>query len=221
MNILRISRVILYTAFALSLTGCAAIGTAISHRNLETQTLMSKSIFLPPDTSAPDKTVYVDVHNTTDKPGFDITGGLESRLNAKGYQVVNDPSAAHYVLQVDLLQVGKNSVTAAQEMLKSGSGSMVEGALAGGSLAYVSGMNTSGLVVGALAGSVATTVTDNLVKNVTYTGIADVQISVNGRHKAAYATRILTLANRVNLSFETAMPQIENGLVNSISGIFN
>lgn len=49
------------------LTACAAIGTAVSHRHLETQTLMSHSIFLPAGETRQNKTIFIEVHNTTDK----------------------------------------------------------------------------------------------------------------------------------------------------------
>lgn len=198
------------------LTGCAAIGTAVCHSQLDTQTLMSNSIFLPPGAVDANKTVYVEVHNTTDKPSFNITHGLKQQLQSKGFEIVKNSKQAHFVLQVNLLQMGKTSESAAKEMMACGYGGALEGAVAGGAIAFVAG--ASNPVTGGLVGGVATTVADNVVQNVTYSGIVDVKLVLRGCHES-YQTRILTLANRVGLSFEDARPEIESGLINSISGI--
>ena len=42
------------------LTGCAAIGTAVSHGSLETQTLMANSVFLDQEGGASHKTIYIN-----------------------------------------------------------------------------------------------------------------------------------------------------------------
>ena len=50
----------------LALSGCAATSTAVAKRNLDVQTKMSDTIFLDP-VSPDQRTVYVDVKNTSDK----------------------------------------------------------------------------------------------------------------------------------------------------------
>ena len=73
-----------WSALGLALSGCAATSTAVAKRNLDVQTKMSDTIFLDPVT--PDeRTVYVDVRNTSDQPGLDIgaagpPGGRGARL---------------------------------------------------------------------------------------------------------------------------------------------
>ena len=92
-------------ALALALSGCAAGTTAIAKRNLDVQTKMSDTVFLdpvPPD----ERTVYVDVRNTSDKPDFDIGPQIRSAVAARGYRVVDDPRTAHFVLQANVLQAG-------------------------------------------------------------------------------------------------------------------
>ncbi len=199
------------------LAGCAAIGTAVSHGSLETQTLMSKSVFLDPVPNK-DKVVYLQVRNTTDKPEFKITDQLRSALEDKGYRVTSNFSRAYYIVQVNILKVGKSSETAAKEMMGSGYGGALEGAVAGGVITAEAGGDP---VVGGLVGGVAGTIVDNLVKDVNYTGVIDLKITAKAKpRKQVYTTRIISKADRVNLSFDAAMPKLEKGLVDSISGMF-
>lgn len=204
----------------LLLSGCAAIGTAIKHRDLRTQTLMSKSVFLDPVPNR-QKTVFVQVHNTTDKPSFNFKPQLVSDLLAKGYRVKQDPSTAHYVLQVNILRVGRSSKTAASEMTGTGYGGALEGAAAGATTMAIAGNH---VLAGGLVGAVAGTVADNLVTDVNFSGVVDVKITekrpaAKGAHKV-YKTRIATTADKVNLAFKQAEPKLETGLAHSISGIF-
>ena len=55
----------------LSLSGCGALHTAVAKRNLDVQTKMSSSIFLDP-VEPEQRTIYVDIRNTSDKPEFDL-----------------------------------------------------------------------------------------------------------------------------------------------------
>ena len=58
-------------ALALALSGCVATTTAISKRSLDVQTKMTDSIFLEPVTT-PDRTVLVEVRNSSDRPQLDV-----------------------------------------------------------------------------------------------------------------------------------------------------
>ena len=71
------------TAVTIMLTGCAATQTAIEHRNLETTTKLSETVFLNPITDA-QKTVYVSVKNTSDQD-IEIESALKSSFAAHGY----------------------------------------------------------------------------------------------------------------------------------------
>lgn len=66
---------------------------------------------------------------------------------------------------------------------------------------------------------------DNLVEDVNYSMITDVQIvekTARGADAALkrYRTRVVSNANKVNLAFEEARPVLVEGLVTSLSGIF-
>lgn len=228
------------------LAGCAATQTALEHRTLEVSTKQSETIFLDP-VSNDQKTVYVSVKNTSDEE-VDIAPQLKSTLSSHGYKVVTNPNSAHYLLQANVLKVGKMSVAASQSALGGGYGSAIAGAVAGTAAGSFT-QSSTGMIAGGLAGGVIGLAADSLVKDVNYTMITDIQISertgngvkVNEQFQSnlkngsssvtsqtssrdsqyqRYRTRVVSNANKVNLKFQDARVPLEQGLVKVISGIF-
>ncbi|WP_337221964.1 complement resistance protein TraT, partial [Escherichia coli] len=68
----------------MTLTGCGAMTTAVKKRNLEVKTQMSETIWLEPSS---EKTVYIQVKNTSDKDMSNLQTLLANDLSAKGYKV--------------------------------------------------------------------------------------------------------------------------------------
>ncbi|MEM9242473.1 MAG: complement resistance protein TraT [Pseudomonadota bacterium] len=231
------------------LSGCAATQTMVAHRHLEVQTKTSQSIFLPPVKPA-EKTIYVAVKNTSDQTHLIIQPQLETDLKQKGYTITQDPNAAHYILQANVLQVGRLSETAAQQALLGGFGSSVAGAAVG---AYAGSVATDGsgggTLAGGLIGSVVTSIADSAVKDVTYSMVTDVQIQArlpkgetaqstttsqvqqgsatqtktrlsDTSSFQTYRTRLLSSANKVNLKFDEAEPVLAKQVAHSIAGLF-
>lgn len=221
--------------------GCAAGRVAIEKRNLDVQTKMSDTVFLEPVRDDL-KTVYVEVRNTSDKD-INVSDQIKSMVQQHGYRLVTDPDKAHYLLQANILQAGKIDPSAASTALSNGFGGAVLGGLAGGAATHRRG----GVVAGAVVGGLAEMVTNSMVKDVTYSLITDLQISERAKGRVReeteshlsqgsqstvhqseetdsnwkkYRTRILSSANKVNLEFEVALPELEKGLIRSISGIF-
>ena len=166
----------------LALSGCAAATTSVAKRNLDVQTKMSETIFLDP--VVPDeRTVYVDVRNTSDQPGLDIGPQLRQAVEARGYRVVEDPTAARFVLQANVLQAGRSSPTAAEAASGDGFGGTLLGGAAGGAAGYGLGAagigvnNTVGAIAGALAGAAIAGLADAYVQDTTYTIVTDIQVS--------------------------------------------
>lgn len=159
--------------------GCSATHTAINKRNLDVQTQMSATVFLDPVT--PDqKTILVQIRNTSDKQELDLEPFIVSELQSKGYTLVQNPEHAHYILQANVLQVGRSDLRAAQRALKGGFGAALEGAAIGGltgSLISKDGKDAKPIVAGGLLGSAVATVTDAVVQDVVYSVVADIQIS--------------------------------------------
>lgn len=228
------------------LTGCAATKTAIEHGHLVTSTKLSETVFLRP-VSNTKKTVYVSVKNTSDQT-IEVEPALKSSFKSHGYKVVSNPSTAHYLLQANVLKVGKMSVAASQSALGGGFGSALAGGVAGAALGSLT-HNTNAMIGGGLAGGVIGFAADSLVKDVNYTMIVDVQIServgrgvkVSEEHRAnlkqrssstlnqvsttdsqyqRYRTRVVSNADEVNLAFKDAEPVLKEGLVKALVGIF-
>lgn len=233
-------------AVAMALTGCAAMVTAVKYKDLEVGTKMSETIFLDP--VAPEKrTVWIELKNTSDQE-LDLSP-LNSMLAAKGYRVVTNPDAAQYLLQVNVLFVGKASQAAIDQALGAGFGGPLAGALAGAGIGAAVG-DTRGAVVGAgvggLLGAGAEMIAGALVKVVTYSAITDFQLSERSAVAVAqqqtatltqgaqtqvhqqvaettpwkrYRSRVASTATKVNLDFEEAKPVLVERLLKSLAGI--
>lgn len=223
------------------LSGCAATTTAISHRNLDVQTKMSDTIFLEP-VAKNQRTVYVAVKNTSDKPSFEIESQVKQAIAAKGYTVTDDPSKAHYMLQANVLKIEKMTPKQANQFLSAGYGA----ALGAGTAALLT-HDSSSTLAGGLLGGVMSTVADAMVKDVTFGVVTDVQLSERTTtnitqtsnsqlkqgsstvtrqkmseqtHWKKYRTRVLSTADKVNLDFKEAEPVLEKGLATSLAGLF-
>ena len=245
-KVTRVSRNVGVLGVALGLVSCAATQTALEHRSLETQTKLSRTIFLEP-VSASQKTIFISVKNTSDQK-IDVNQSLSLALAHNGYRVVKNPNDAHYLLQANILTVGKMSEAASKSALGGGFGSALAGAGTGVALGALTN-NSNAMIAGGVGGGLLSLAADSLVKNVNYTMVTDVQIServghgvrVQEQHNASlsqgnssrltqtstrqsqferYRTRVVSNADKVNLSFEKARPALEEGLVQSIAGIF-
>lgn len=204
--------------FVAAITGCAATQTVLEHGQMSVHTQQSQSIFLEPVADS-QKTIFVSVKNNTEEE-INISGQLKDRLKEEGYQVLSDAQNAHYVLQTNILQIGKISASASSLALGGGFGSALAGATAGAALGSFA-HSTSAIVAGGLSGGVVGLAADALVKDVSYSMITDVQVTEHKAHgDKRYRTRIISSANQVNLKFSSAKPLLEKGLVKAISGIF-
>lgn len=227
---------------------CAATTTALSKSELDVQTRMSDSIFLDPLPPAR-RTVFVQVKNTSDKEDFTIEDGVKAAIQERGYRLVDDPDRAHYMLQANVLQAGKSSATAAEEAFSSGFGGALFGAAVGAVATRAATKDTGSIIGGGLIGAAVESAAGAFVKDVTYSAITDIQVSERapngevvtemleqdmGQGSAGtrivrasstsewkrYRTRVMSVANQVNLDFEDAAPQLVAGLTRSIAGVF-
>ena len=80
----------------LVLSGCGAMSTAIKKRNLEVKTQMSETIWLEPSSQ---KTVYLQIKNTSDKNMLGLAPKITKAVQDKGYTVTSSPEDAHYWIQ--------------------------------------------------------------------------------------------------------------------------
>ena len=169
--------------FSLVLSSCAAVHTSIAKKDLDVQTKMSDSIFLYP-VEPSQKTIYLNVRNTSDKTNFDITATVARALEGRDYRITNNPKEAHYWwLQANVLSVDKASPTAAEAALRAGYGGVgsaalgaVVGTATGAAIDGWSGAGIGGLA-GAAAFGIVSTIADASVKDVTYMAITDIEIA--------------------------------------------
>src|SRR5699024_11061520 len=150
------------------------MSTAIKKRNLEVKTQMSETIWLEP---ASERTVFLQIKNTSDKDMSGLQGKIADAVKAKGYQVVTSPDKAYYWIQANVLKADKMDLRESQGWLNRG----YEGAAVdAGSGAVITGYNSSsdgdtlGLV---LAAGLVWMAAEAMVENVTYTMITEVLIA--------------------------------------------
>ncbi len=169
---------VMVVSSALVLSGCSAMGTAIKKRNLEVKTQMSETIWLEPSNN---KTVYLQIKNTSDKDMSGLQAKIASAVTSKGYQVVSNPDTAGYWIQANVLKADKMDLRESQGWLSRGYEGAVTGAALGAALgagitAYNSSSAGATLGVGLAAGLVGMAA-DAMVEDVNYTMITDVQIA--------------------------------------------
>jgi hypothetical protein len=228
---------------ALVMGGCAATTTSVRYAELDVQTKMSTTIFLEP--VAPQyRTVFVQVRNTSDKL-INIEGAVRKAIISRGYALESDPTRAHYILQANVLQVGKIDISALEQNEGAATGGVIVGAAAG---ALLGGSNSGeGALIGGLLAGLLENISGSMVKVVHYSMITDLQISERVQAPVSeefrsdlksgsassttqksetvsslkkYQTRIVSTARQVDLEFAEALPHLEQGLINSISGTF-
>ncbi|WP_236942600.1 complement resistance protein TraT, partial [Escherichia sp. MOD1-EC6144] len=147
---------------------------AIKKRNLEVKTQMSETIWLEPST---DRTVYLQIKNTSDKDMSGLQGKINSQIQAKGYRIVNNPADAHYWIQANVLKADKMDLREAQGFLSRGyEGAVQAAALGAGITSYNSNSAGATLGVGLAAGLVGMAA-DAMVEDINYTMVTDVQIA--------------------------------------------
>lgn len=238
--------VCLLIIMTLGLSGCGALHTAVAKRNLDVQTKMSSSIFLDP-VEPEQRTIFVDIRNTSDKPEFDLKPQVVQSLQARGYQVIDSPKRAHYWLQANVLQVGRSNARDTNSALAAGPG-IAAGAVSGYAIHRATGGASGGAAIGAaVGGAVVGTVVDAMVEDVYYSVITDIQImerfdgkvSESFQHQLIqgdsgsttstyyrdsnmrkYQTRVLSFANQANLKWPEAEPQLTQGMVRALAGLF-
>ena len=245
---MKLKRIFLLSLCAVLLTHCGAIHKSIKYSTLDVQTKMSSTVFLTP-VGVEDKTVLVQVRNTSDKQNISCEEELMAALSSKGYRIVQSPSEAHYILQANILSIGRVREGDGFQALGGGFGASLTGAFAGGAAgALIGGTDSTGsMLAGGLIGGLVGTAADAMVEVMTFNMVTDIQISERAQgsivtqeshhslsqgtsgatssrfeektDRKTYQTRIVSSAQQVNLKFEEALPELKKGLIQSLSGI--
>ena len=222
------------------LTSCTAT-TAIEHRNLTVGTKMSDSLFLTPVSKA-ERTVYLQVKNTSDQADFAITPLLINKLQAQGYTIVEDVDQAHYLLQANVLKIEKMTPEQADAVLAGGFGALLGGVTG----SVISGGDSGSTLAGAVVVGAASAIANAMVKDINIVAIVDIQVSErtenaiqqssrseikqgssttekqaenSNTHWKRYRTRVVSTADKTNLTYQEAKQPLEGALATSISGV--
>jgi hypothetical protein len=187
--------------------------TAYAGNIKDTDLIASNVFFLPPSTA---KTIYIQTRNSSDNQGVSLND-LGPRLTAKGYEIVQDPAAAHYIVLANIvycnitkpempveamvasgygsgfgssMMSGLNSLTGVASM--AGPQGAMAGAAASMGLSAIQGI---GSAVGSLFSGPST---PKMPDDVNYACVADLQITEQG---AAGSVQVSTKS-------ETAQPGV-------------
>lgn len=165
-----------------------------------------------------------------------------------GYRVVDSPSAAQFQMLVYVLNLEEASPTAAEAALNNGYVGSIAGGAAAGALIN-SGNAYRGAAVGGLLAGAAETISGALVKDITFMLVADVKITEKTakgvyvrkdtkigskvsdagtsnqrvsevRNRKEYTTRIVTTANKANLTLDEARDLMFQKTAYAMSGFF-
>lgn len=207
--------------------------------------ITSNTFFLPPSTA---KTVFIQARNSSDNQGVSLTD-LGSRLTAKGYQIIQDPGAAHYVVLANIVycNVTKPEMPV-ESIVASGYGSGIGSSIMGG-LNNLAGMASMAGPQGALAGTAASMglgaiegigsmfsgpAKPKMPDDVNYACVADIQITEQGAAASAppaaksgrgaqpgvYQTRLAADVHQKKLDEAEATPLLQQRLSAAVAGNF-
>lgn len=247
MNKKRLLTGIMTGVLALQLVGCTTIPEAIEYRNLYTNYKMTDTIFLDVNKRMKYRHIFVDVRNTSQLQEVDtniLRNAIAEKLVAKGYEVVDDPSKADYILQVNVLYFDYYRKTGAKE-------GATEGAIAGGLAGGVAGGgDVDALILAALgagAGYFGGALIGSAVKIETFAGVVDIQIQKKADNPVVgkivtnasqgtsttiqteqdyisdyqiYRTKLAVTATQTNLKRDVAAKEIIKQISSQIAGIF-
>ncbi len=220
--------------------------TAYAGNIKDTDLISSNNFFLPPST---EKTVFIQARNSSDNQEVSFHD-LGARLSAKGYQVVNDPDRAHYVVLANIVYCNITKPEMPVEaMVASGYGSAFNttlGAMQGlAGMASMAGpygamggaaasMGLSAIQgIGNLIGSYSSSSAPKMPDDVNYACVADVQITEQGavpvpngmktgtgEQSGVYQTRLAADVHQRKLDEAEATPLVQQKLSAAVAGNF-
>jgi Enterobacterial TraT complement resistance protein len=212
----------------------------------DTDLISSNTFFLPPSTQT---TVFVQARNASDNEGVTLSD-LGARLTAKGYQIVQNPDAANYIVLANIVYCNITKPEMPVEaMVAGGYGSTFGSSLMGG-LQSAAGMASMAGPQGALMGSAASLGLSaiggigsavgslfggpskpKMPDDVDYACVADVQITdraavksgvpgENGSSPGVHQTRLAATVSQKRMNEAEATPLLQQRLSAAVAGNF-
>lgn len=206
--------------------------------------ISSNNFFLPPSTQ---KTVFIQARNSSDNQEVSLHD-LGARLTAKGYQIVNDPDRAHYVVLANIVYCNITKPEMPVEaMVASGYGSAFNTTM--GAMQGLTSMASMAGPYGAIGGAAASmglsaiqgigdlisssSSGPKMPDDVNYACVADIQIteqggaplpagmkSGTGQERGVYQTRLAADVHQKKLKEAEATPLLQQKLSAAVAGNF-
>lgn len=140
--------------------------------SLQTSATMSQTIFLNP-VAKDKKSVFLNIKNTSGE-NVNLEPKLRSLLQAKGYEIVDEPALATYILSTNVLYCNRKQENNA-----------VPAAVAGGAAGAGISIYNSDSAGGAVAATAAGALIGGLLGKLSEDTIWQMQVDVNVRQKSA------------------------------------
>ena len=240
---MKLFKKLLLVCLILTLSGCGATKTAIQKHDLNVETKMSDAVILEPMAPS-ERIVYVKMRDATgNNLRRPMQNMIKEKLKAEGIQVTTNPKKANLMLTGTILQAGRTTKEDAYSSLEAGFSGAVLGAgaaaVAGANAATIGGLGLAGAAAGFLADTLVEDVYYSFIVDVELrerplegdeysnsahtaakSGTSTTVTSTVKRSKnynwIIYKTRIVTIANQVNLKFNEALPVVEDKTSNSL-----
>lgn len=211
----------------------------------DTDLITSNTFFLPPTTQ---KTVFIQARNSSDNQDVSFHD-LGARLTAKGYQILQDPNAAHYIVLANIVycNITKPEMPV-EDIVASGYGGGLGSSMMSG-LNSLAGMASMAGPQGALIGTAASmglgaiesigslfsssSSAPKMPDDVNYACVADVQITEQGatlvlagtktgtgQQPGVYQTRLAADVHQKKLDEAEATPLLQQKLSAAVAGNF-
>jgi len=202
-----------------------------------------KTFFLPPTTA---NTIYIETRNSSDNQAVSLHD-LGTRLAAKGYQIVQDHNAAHYILLANIVYCNVTKPELPVEAMVAGGygsgfgSSMMSGLNSLAGMASMAGPQGAAVGVGLSAiGGLGSAVGDlfggpstpKMADDVNYACVADLQITDQGAASTAlvstgaaqlpgvYQMRLAASVHQKKMREEEATPFLQQKLSAAVAGNF-
>jgi len=159
-----------------SLSSCGYVSKGIEHADLQTRVALSDTIFLDPEVKKQNRTIYIEVVNTSDFYELskeELKTLISQKLQAKNYKIIEEATLADYIIRVNLKQMNYFRETGAQE---GGQQGFLAGAAAGASRGNDLSGAIAGALIGGVVGGIGGTLIGKMIKIESYSGLFDIEI---------------------------------------------
>ena len=197
MRVLKIFKTINLTiCIIIIFIGC---GTA----KLQTQTKMTKTIFLNPINSSV-KSIYINIKNSSDQELNTLENEIINKLKLKKYKIMSNAQKAQYILMVNIISINIKKENNSRNGAK-------DGLIVGSSVSIYNNNGVTGTVLGGLAGGII----GGLIAKNNEDSIIQIIIDIKIQEKTNY--KIKTSINN-SYSQASITDKKRSGFINSFSG---